>query len=159
MSRRTDRIARLIQVHLAELINYRLNDPRVEAMVTVSTVDVSPDLSHARVRVTAMNAADAKMRTIARALNHAAGKLRSMLGERIEMRNVPSLDFFVDEHAIRARRTLEAIARAMRDTRPLPEGTGRVGEGESGRVGDEEDAETRGRPDAENEEEAKATDV
>ncbi|MDD4889038.1 MAG: 30S ribosome-binding factor RbfA [Phycisphaerae bacterium] len=149
MSRRTDKIARCIQVNLAELINYHLNDPRIVGIITVSEVTISPDLTHARVRVTALNADDARMRTLVRALQSAAGKLRALLADRVEMRTVPQLSFDVDVHAIKTRETLEAIARAMQNTRPLPTEEG-VGEGESGRGGDEEDnAGAPGRGDAE----------
>ncbi len=118
MSRRTDRIARSIQVHLADLINYRLSDPRIDRMVTISRVEVSPDLSLARVRITALDAADAQMRTLLGALQHASGRLRALLGERMDLRAVPRLDFAVDEQAIRTRQTLQAIHEAMLRTPP-----------------------------------------
>lgn len=150
MSRRTEKIARSIQVNLAELINYHLNDPRIEGIITVSEVTISPDLTHASVRVTALNADDARMRTLVRALASAAGKLRALLADRVEMRTVPHLDFRVDTHAIKTRQTLEAIARAMQNTRPLPGEADRAGEGETGRGGEEEqDAQTPGPGDAE----------
>lgn len=106
-------------MNLAELINYHMNDPRIEGMVTVSEVVVSDDLANATVGITALQADDARLRTLVRALQSAAGKLRSMLGDRVEMRVLPQLRFRVDEHAIRTRETLEAIARAMQNTRPL----------------------------------------
>ncbi len=133
MSRRTEKIARSLQVNLAELINYRLNDPRIEGIVTVSSVEVSADLGHATVRVTALDASDAHMRTVVRALQHASGRLRAMLSERVEMRLVPRLDFHVDEQAIKARRTLEIIAEVNRQSGQDGAGPGGVqGEGPPG---------------------------
>ena len=115
MSRRTDKIARSLQVHLAELINYHLNDPRVELMVTVTEVEVSPDLTHARAMLTALNTTEGQLSALLAALKHASGRLRGMLADRIDMRSIPQLDFRIDVQAIRARETLKAIELANRE--------------------------------------------
>ncbi len=127
MSRRTDRLARSLQVHLAELINYHLNDPRVGGLVTVSAVELSADLGRAWVRVTALNATEAQLRTLVAGLQHASGRLRAMLGERLTMRVLPRLDFGIDEQAIRARRLLAEIDRVTRGT--LKDPASGVGDG------------------------------
>ena len=119
MSRRTDKVARSIQVNLAELINYHLNDPRVEGIITVTSVTVSDDLNFARAGITALNADPANLRNLVRALTAAAPKLRRLLTDRIDMRRVPELRFHIDEQALHTRRTLEAIAQAMTQVRPV----------------------------------------
>lgn len=129
MSRRTQKIARSIQVNLAELINYHLNDPRITGILTITSVDVSPDLSRADVRVTALNASDAQMRNMMRALEHASGRLRAMLCERVQMRSVPRLQFHIDVHAMKTRQTLEIIARVNRDRGGDDEQDNQAGDG------------------------------
>lgn len=118
MSRRNEKIARVLQVNLAELINYRLSDPRVELMVNVTRVDVAPDGSRARVWVTAINATDTQMKLLVEALSHAAVRLRTMLNDRVEMRHIPHLDFRGDEQARKAQETLRLIGQAMREQEP-----------------------------------------
>ncbi|MCG3181818.1 MAG: Ribosome-binding factor A [Phycisphaerae bacterium] len=122
MSRRIDKMASLVRHTLAELINYRLNDPRISVPVTVTAVDLSPDLRQAIVKVTALGATDAQLRTLLRGLRHASGRLSRMLGDRMDSKTVPHLDIRIDEQAIRTQQTLEAIRKAMEETPgPAPE--------------------------------------
>lgn len=92
---RSYRVADQIQRELAELIRMEVKDPRVPALVTVAGVEVSKDLSNARVYVSLYDAADRE--GAVKALNNAAGFLRSKLGARIRMRTVPMLQFRYDE--------------------------------------------------------------
>lgn len=98
---RSIRVADQIHREIAFLVARDVADPRVSD-VTVSGVDLSPDMSHARVLVTP--ARDTDGRATVDALNRAAGFLRSRLGRRIRMRRVPRLVFEHDrtlEHALR----------------------------------------------------------
>ena len=71
-----------------------LKDPRV-GMVTVTAVDLSPDLRHAKVYISVMGSDQAKRDSLD-ALRHAAGWIRHELGQRIRVRFVPELDFRTD---------------------------------------------------------------
>ena len=95
---RTQRVADQIQRELAALIQREVKDPRV-GMATVSAVEVSRDLSHAKVFVTILNGDEDKeaMRESIKALNNAAGFLRSQLGQRMKLRIVPTLRFHYDD--------------------------------------------------------------
>lgn len=92
---RSYRVADQIQRELADLIRMEVKDPRVPALVTVAAVEVSKDLSHARVYVSMYDAHDRDQAV--RALNNAAGFLRGKLGARIRMRTVPMLNFRYDD--------------------------------------------------------------
>ena len=92
---RSYRVADQIQRELADLIRMEVKDPRVPALVTVAAVEVSKDLSHARVYVSMFDAPDRDEAVTA--LNNAAGFLRGKLGARIRMRTVPMLNFRYDE--------------------------------------------------------------
>lgn len=83
-----------LQSDLAALIRDELSDPRV-AGVTVTAVDVSPDLRNARVDVSLLGD-DARLAEAVAGLNHAAGKLRRALGKRLSLRYVPNLRFVAD---------------------------------------------------------------
>lgn len=123
MTRRTEKIARNLQVQLGELINYRLADPRVDRMVNVTRVDVTPDLRHAFVYVTVSDANETQLRTVMRGLENAAGKLAGMLRERVSMRSMPRLEIRLDLQAMRTRQTLDAIRKAMEQTPPADDET------------------------------------
>ena len=113
---RSIRVADQIRRELAILVARDVADPRV-GEVTVSGVDLSPDMRHAKVMVTPGRESDGDASVAA--LNRAAGYLRSRLGRRIRMRRLPSLVFEHDrtlEHALR----IEAlIAGAAATARPV----------------------------------------
>ena len=95
---RTQRVADQIQRELAALIQREVKDPRV-GMATVSAVEVSRDLSHAKVFVTILNGGEdtQEITESVKALNNASGFLRSQLGHRMKLRIVPTLRFHFDD--------------------------------------------------------------
>ena len=95
---RTQRVADQIQRELASLIQREVKDPRV-GMATVSAVEVSLDLSHAKVFVTIFNGSEDEQEIAesVKALNSASGFLRSQLGQRMKLRIVPTLRFHYDD--------------------------------------------------------------
>ena len=111
---RSIRVADQIQREVALLVAREVADPRV-GDVTVSGVDLSPDMSRARVLVTPGRDTDA--RASVDALNRAAGFLRSRLGRRVRMRRIPRLVFEHDrtlEHALRIDALIDAAVVAPR---------------------------------------------
>ena len=117
---RSVRIGDRIQRELALLVAREVADPRV-GEVTVSGVDLSPDLGHARVLVTPGHGTDGDASVDA--LNRAAGFLRSRLGRRVRMRRVPRLVFEHDrtlEHALRIDALIEGATAASRPTAGEP---------------------------------------
>jgi len=114
---RTRKIGELLQRELATLIPREIDDPRA-ANVTITSVDVAPDLSHAKVYLTHLGGATTAAKAVT-ALNHAAGFLRRALMKRVVLRHVPDLRFFYDasiETGDQIERLL-AKARAERDGR------------------------------------------
>lgn len=104
------RIGELLQHELADLIRREVKDPRVQH-VTVTEVDVSPDLSHAKVLISVLGA-EGPQTEVVQALNHAAGFLRHALGQRVRLRVIPELRFSYDESLDRSARLEALIARA-----------------------------------------------
>ena len=94
---RTQRVADQVQRELAMLIQQEVKDPRV-GMATVSAVEVSKDMGHAKVYVTILNRDDAEAtQTAIKVLNNAASFLRGQLGRRMQLRTLPSLRFHYDD--------------------------------------------------------------
>lgn len=92
---RMARVAEMIREVASETILFKLSDPRVKR-VTVMSVDVSPDLQHARVNVSVMGT-PAQQNTTLKGLQHAAGFIQAQLGDRMRSRYTPSLRFVLDQ--------------------------------------------------------------
>jgi len=104
---RPQKVADLIQRELSDLLRREVRDPHV-GMVTLTSVDVSPDLSHAKVFFTLLNT-ERKDDTV-RALQRAAGFLRSQLAHRMKMYTTPELRFVYDESVERGDHLSRLIA-------------------------------------------------
>jgi ribosome-binding factor A len=107
---RPERLAALLQETLAEALAKQVKDPRV-GFVTLTGVTVSPDGSHATIRVSVMGSEAEKTRALA-GLDHARGFLRSHLAHELALRVTPELHFLLDrgiEHAQRIDRILRDL--------------------------------------------------
>ena len=107
---RTERIGEQIHRELADLIARGVKDPRV-GMVTVSGVDVSSDLSHAKVWFTLLG--DTSVTDSLDGLRHAAGFLRHELGKRMRIRIIPELHFHYDDTQARGAHLSALIDQAV----------------------------------------------
>lgn len=92
---RAQRVGDEIQRELARLLRDEVKDPRV-GPVTVTSVDVSADLSHAKVFVTHLAGRERADEAV-KALQHTAGFLRSALSHRLSLYSVPQLHFAYDD--------------------------------------------------------------
>jgi ribosome-binding factor A len=107
MNRRLQRLNGLFQEELAELTR-DLRDPRLASIVSITRVDVSPDLEKAVVHVSVLGTDDEKRDSIT-ALSHAAPFLRRELLRRMRIRKVPVLNFLLDETIEEAAHVLELM--------------------------------------------------
>lgn len=114
---RTQRIGDQMQRELSELIRREVKDPRV-GLVTITAVDVSRDLGHAKVFITVMgqDGTDAVPQTL-KALSSAASFLRLHLGRVMQLRSVPQLHFHFDESVSRGAHLSALIERAVAEDR------------------------------------------
>jgi ribosome-binding factor A len=103
------KVADQIQRDLVELIARELKDPRV-GMVTLQSVEVTPDYAHAKVFFSVL-VGDAQQTL--EALNQAAGVLRNGLFKRLHIHPVPTLHFILDRTPERAADMNALIARAV----------------------------------------------
>jgi ribosome-binding factor A len=111
---RTQRVADYLQRELATLIQHEIRDPRV-GMVSITGVDVSRDLAHARIHCTVMGSDSGEdARDSIEALNKAAGYLRSLLSRDSTMRSVPQLRFYFDASVGRGR-DMEKLIKSATD--------------------------------------------
>lgn len=116
-SQRAQRVAEQIQRELAQLLRDEVKDPRV-GRVTITAVEVSADLSHAKIFVTHLAGrehADAAMQ----ALQHTAGFLRTELSHRMQLYTVPQLHFAYDDSIETGMRLSQLIDAAVAADRKL----------------------------------------
>jgi ribosome-binding factor A len=92
---RPDRVADLIRAELALLLTREVHDPGI-GFVTITRVQMTPDLQQARVFYTALGDDKARAAT-AKALGRASVFLRRQIGSRLRLKRVPELEFLYDE--------------------------------------------------------------
>jgi ribosome-binding factor A len=108
---RNRRVGEQIQRELAQLLQREINDPRL-GMVTISAVEVSRDLTVAKVFFTVLNPEHDVKQTL-NGLNHATGFLRRELGKRMKLRVVPELRFQFDSSIENGSRLSALIDKAV----------------------------------------------
>jgi ribosome-binding factor A len=109
-SHRPERVSELIRQAVGAFLTGEVRDPRI-GFVTVIGVEVSPDLSHANVRVSVMGSDEEKAKSL-EGLASAARYLRAQLAKELPLRTSPELHFHLDrgiEHAQRIDRVLKEL--------------------------------------------------
>jgi ribosome-binding factor A len=95
MGRRSERLGEAIREEVAQMVALELKDPRI-GLVTVTRVEVSQDLGHARVHVGILGGEAERKKTL-QALRGASGFVRRELAQRLGIRQVPEVDFRYDK--------------------------------------------------------------
>ncbi len=105
---RTQRVGPLLKEEIARLLQREVKDTRIGA-VTVTDVEVTPDLKHATVYVQAAGDESRKAEAL-EGLASAAGFIRSRLGRDLRIRRTPELQFAIDRTQERAARIHELLS-------------------------------------------------
>ncbi len=106
--KRTDRIGDQIKMEVADILTRKTRDPRI-GFVTVTSVEISDDLQHAKIFVTVQKEHDPKQAFIG--LRKAAGFIRAELSRRLQLRRVPELSFLPDESTEKVSHILDLLDR------------------------------------------------
>lgn len=108
MSRRTERVKELLREEIADLLRSELRDPRLGGLLTVTQVDVTPDLRRAHVFISVLGTEEERTATM-RALGHARAYIRRELGQRLRLRYTPEVDFLLDTSMERAQQMTDVM--------------------------------------------------
>jgi ribosome-binding factor A len=108
MSQRTERIDELLRQEIGQALERELADPRI-GFVTVTDVETSPDLAHARVWVSVIGSEEQRNETLA-ALRRAMPYVRHGLGSKIRLRRIPELEVRLDDSLERGTRVLHLLS-------------------------------------------------
>ena len=95
--KRSERVQELLLKEISALIQRGLKDPRI-GFATVTTVDLSNNLKHAKVYISVFGTEDEQQDTIT-GLTSASGFIRGSLGRSLNLRYIPALEFLLDETA------------------------------------------------------------
>ena len=122
MTQRTQRIDELLRQEISDLLTREVGDPRI-GFATVTDVETTPDLRHARVWVSVIGPAEARA-TAVKALEHAMPFVRHELGKRLRLRRIPEFSVRLDESIERGSRVMQLINELEAGAVPdeLPEG-------------------------------------
>jgi ribosome-binding factor A len=122
-SRRAERVAEGIREEVARFLSADAKDPRIQGLVTVTAVDVPPDLRSARIFVSVMGTEEEKSSTL-EGLDSLAGFLRGTLARTLRLRFAPEIEFRIDPSIERAARIEMLLSRIKDGTLPPDEESG-----------------------------------
>jgi ribosome-binding factor A len=117
MSHRIERVNSLIRREISDLIQHELHDSRLSEFITVTEVDTSLDLKHAKVYISSMSGQQEKEKILG-VLNSAAGFLRTALAKNIRIRYTPELHFVWDNSIENGDRILRLIDEVSQKDNP-----------------------------------------
>ena len=123
--RRPEKVAELVREEIAEIVEYELEDPRLD-VVTVTDVRMSENMREARVFVM-LGGTEAEAATALRALEHAAPYVRRQLSILLNLKYTPELHFVrdtVEESAARVEELLSGLELEKQGRQSPPEETG-----------------------------------
>lgn len=109
--KRSQRIQELLQEEISKLLQRGLKDPRI-GFATITDVELTDNLSHAKVYVSVMGSKEEKRDSLI-GLKSATGFIRSWLGKNLSLRYIPVLEFIQDDTADR----VEKISRILYELR------------------------------------------
>lgn len=123
MSRRTERVNDLIRDELSDLLLREVRDPRLGGLISLTRVEVTPDLYNARVYVSIMGEPAEQAEAI-RVLNAAASFFHRELKQRLQIRRVPFLVFRLDtsiQEGAEVLALMDEVSRREREAAPKAE--------------------------------------
>ncbi len=108
MSRRTDRLNEIFKRELSRLLEREVNDPRLSSIISVTRVEISPDLRHAKIFVSILGNESSKTKVI-EGFTTAANFLRRKLASCIRLRSIPQLSFYYDDSIEQGAKVLKVL--------------------------------------------------
>lgn len=124
-TRRQEKVARVVKEVVSDAVANHLNDPRITGFVSVTKVEMAPDLRNADVYLSIFGQSDgAQSRTFA-AIAHAQKRIQSLLGAALESKFCPVLHFHRDEHfqkTLETMRLIDEVAHEHEDRTAEPNG-------------------------------------
>jgi len=128
-TRRQEKVARVVKEAVSDAITNHLSDPRIEGFVSVTRVEMSPDLRNANVYLSIFGKDDASQNKTFMAITHAKSRIQSMIGGKLHSKFCPVLHIYKDEKFKKTLETMKLIDKAVSELKQDDDG---------GDLGDEE---------------------
>ena len=109
MSRRSERTSKLIQRKISELLEREVNDPRLSKLISVTEVELSFDLRHAKIFVSTLGSEINSKEDLLAGFNNASGFLRKELAAHLKLKYAPELSFHYDDSIERGAKLLKLM--------------------------------------------------
>ncbi|MBN1805849.1 MAG: 30S ribosome-binding factor RbfA [Sedimentisphaerales bacterium] len=112
-TRRQEKVARVVKEVVSDAITHHLSDPRIEGFVSVTRVEMSPDLRNAKVYLSIFGKDEASQNKTFMAITHAKNRIQSMVGSELQSRFCPVLHIYMDEKFKKTLETMNLIDQAI----------------------------------------------
>ncbi|MHC4533704.1 MAG: 30S ribosome-binding factor RbfA [Planctomycetota bacterium] len=112
-TRRQEKVARVVKEAVSDAIAHHLSDPRIEGFVSVTRVEMSPDLRNANVYLSIFGRDDVSQRKTFTAITHAKSRIQSMVAGNVQSKFCPVLHIYRDEKFKKTLETLNLIDKAV----------------------------------------------
>ena len=109
MTRRQEKVARVVKEAVSDAIANHLNDPRIEGFVSVTRVDIAADLRNADVYLSVFGKDDTAQNKTFVAITHAKSRIQSLLADNWGSKFCPVLHFHKDEKFKKTMETMKLI--------------------------------------------------
>ncbi|MHC5074874.1 MAG: 30S ribosome-binding factor RbfA [Planctomycetota bacterium] len=114
-TRRQERIARIVKEVVSDAVVNRLNDPRLQAFVSVTRVDLASDLRNADVYLSIFEKDEAVKNKTFSAVIHARSRIQSLLARKLQSKFCPVLHFHEDEKFKKTMETMNIINQVAKE--------------------------------------------
>jgi len=112
-TRRQEKVARVVKEAVSDAIAHRLSDPRIEGFVSVTRVEMSPDLRNANVFLSIFGKDEVSQSKTFAAITHAKNRIQSMVAGNLQSKFCPVLHIYRDEIFKKTLETLNLIDKAV----------------------------------------------
>jgi ribosome-binding factor A len=126
-SRRQEKVARIVKEVVSEAILSHLSDPRITGFVSVTRVEMAPDLRNAEVYLSILADTEAARNKTFAGITHAGKRIQSLLGGQLETKFCPVLRFHRDEQfqkTLETMRLIDEVAHEFQDREAEPDQDG-----------------------------------
>ena len=130
-SRRLEKVSRVVQSTVSEVLQSRISDPRVRGLISVTRVELSADLRIARVHLSILGLEETQQELCFKGICYARGFIRSCLSNRLTMKTCPSLNFYLDGSLKQSLKTMQIIDQVSAESAKRQESQGALTEGDN----------------------------
>jgi ribosome-binding factor A len=112
-TRRQEKVARVVKEAVSDAIANHLNDPRIDGFVSVTKVDMAPDLRNADVYLSIFGKDDAAQNRTFTAISHAKNRIQSLVAGKLRSKFCPVLHLYRDQNLKKTLETMKLIDQAV----------------------------------------------